>query len=610
MPRKPDTHLFQVDLRGIIDILANHLYSTPTIFIRELLQNACDAIQMRRIEGTPGHAGQISLEVIDGPEPTLVCTDDGIGLTEAEVHRFLATVGRSSKRDELFQASDDFIGQFGIGLLSCFTVSEEITLITRSARDPAAPACKWTAKMDGTFQITTLEEDLSPGTRVYLRARAGFGPMFSRPEIETLARHWGRLLPFDIRLSGGGQKPVRISLPTHPLAAKRFDHAKALAFGQEMFPDEPPLFDAIPLRSDIGDVTGLAFVVNRPSPQARAQKHRVYLKGMLLAGENENILPEWAFFARAVVNARSLRPTAAREDFYDDEALDDTRAALGTALKDYLVDLSRSNPDKLARLIQLHWLSFKALAVEDDGFFRTVIDWLPFETTLGELTLPAMRAFSEAEILFAGSGEEYRQIAEVAAAQRLCVINATYIYDRELLERAAQLTDHPVQRMDPGDVMHSFQELTEEERQQAFDFVKRADLHLQPFKCQAEMRKFQPAEIPVFYVSNEAANFLRSAERAKEGAGDPMLGSVVDLLSQNAIRQAYSSVCFNLNHPQVARLAGLNDPAILEAAVKMLYLQSLFLGKQPLGKREFELLNQGIAQFLDWGLALSSGNAP
>ncbi|HEY1122817.1 MAG TPA: hypothetical protein VGE67_14500, partial [Haloferula sp.] len=128
----------------------------------------------------------------------------------------------------------------------------------------------------------------------------------------------------------------------------------------------------------------------------------------------------------------------------------------------------------------------------------------------------------------------------------------------------------------------------------------------QPFKCQAEMRKFQPADIPVFYASNEAAHFLRSAERAKEGAGDPMLGSMVDLLSQDAIRQAYACICFNLNHPQIARLAGLNDPAVLEAAVKMLYLQSLFLGKQPLGKREFELLNQGIARFLDWGLAISS----
>ena len=46
-------HLFQVDLRGIIDILSDHLYSTQTVFVRELLQNSCDAIQMRRQEVVP-----------------------------------------------------------------------------------------------------------------------------------------------------------------------------------------------------------------------------------------------------------------------------------------------------------------------------------------------------------------------------------------------------------------------------------------------------------------------------------------------------------------------------------------------------------------------------
>ena len=46
-------HLFQVDLRGIIDILSDHLYSTQTVFVRELLQNSCDTIQMRRQEVVP-----------------------------------------------------------------------------------------------------------------------------------------------------------------------------------------------------------------------------------------------------------------------------------------------------------------------------------------------------------------------------------------------------------------------------------------------------------------------------------------------------------------------------------------------------------------------------
>ena len=126
-----DEHKFQVDLGGIIDLLSNHLYSGPEVFLRELLQNAVDAITARGLIES-GHVGSVQFETIQGKgrlPPTLVVEDNGIGLTSEEIHQFLSTIGRSSKRESLDR--DDFIGQFGIGLLSCFVVADEITLITR-----------------------------------------------------------------------------------------------------------------------------------------------------------------------------------------------------------------------------------------------------------------------------------------------------------------------------------------------------------------------------------------------------------------------------------------------------------------------------------------------
>src|SRR5438270_3971908 len=92
-------HKFQINLRGIIDLLSNHLYSSPDVFVRELLQNGVDAIRARNVL-QPEHAGEILLEVVPcrgQKPPTLIVTDNGIGLTEAEVHQFLATIGESSK---------------------------------------------------------------------------------------------------------------------------------------------------------------------------------------------------------------------------------------------------------------------------------------------------------------------------------------------------------------------------------------------------------------------------------------------------------------------------------------------------------------------------------
>ncbi len=162
-------HQFQVNLRGIIDLLSNHLYSSPSVFLRELLQNGVDAIRARQhLEAT--HAGQIeiALQRSDDGRPLLVFHDNGIGLTEAEAHRFLATIGESSKRGGDFERPTDFIGQFGIGLLSCFLVSDDIVMVTRSARG-GEPVIQWRGCADGTYHTRSYQDPtVSPGTTVYL----------------------------------------------------------------------------------------------------------------------------------------------------------------------------------------------------------------------------------------------------------------------------------------------------------------------------------------------------------------------------------------------------------------------------------------------------------
>src|SRR3954468_8354888 len=138
---------FQVDLRGIVDLLSHHLYASPRVYVRELLQNAVDAIT-----ATGSDKGRI--RITTGADELRI-TDNGIGLTEAQVHELLATIGRSSKRDELGFARHEFLGQFGIGLLSCFLVADEVEVITR-AQD--APTVRWIGYSDGRYAVTRPEQ--------------------------------------------------------------------------------------------------------------------------------------------------------------------------------------------------------------------------------------------------------------------------------------------------------------------------------------------------------------------------------------------------------------------------------------------------------------------
>ena len=141
---------FQVDLGSIVELLSRNLYSGPRVFVRELLQNGIDAITAR-LEIEPDAPRRIRF-ITNGR--TLTVTDTGIGLSLAEAQQLLATIGGTSKRDEFGLSRSEFLGQFGIGLLSAFMVSSNITVFSRSAR-PEAPneVVLWRGQSNGTWTI-------------------------------------------------------------------------------------------------------------------------------------------------------------------------------------------------------------------------------------------------------------------------------------------------------------------------------------------------------------------------------------------------------------------------------------------------------------------------
>ena len=121
---------FQVNLGGMLDILSNHLYKSPDVFLRELLQNGIDAVTLRQKRQPGWTGGRVTITLKPGEQ--MEFRDNGAGLTGEEIHRFLAVIGQSSKT--LLEADgtmpEDFIGRFGIGLLSCFMVSDSIVIET------------------------------------------------------------------------------------------------------------------------------------------------------------------------------------------------------------------------------------------------------------------------------------------------------------------------------------------------------------------------------------------------------------------------------------------------------------------------------------------------
>jgi molecular chaperone HtpG len=304
-------HTFRVDLRGVVDLLSHHLYASPRVYVRELLQNAVDAITARRVDDSaaPGFV-RIESPTSTG-DGTLRVHDTGIGLTEQQVHELLATIGRSSKRDDLGFARHEFLGQFGIGLLSCFLVADEIRVSTRCGD---ATTVEWTGYADGHYEVAVAPAERArsaPGTTVTLVPRRDAEHWLRGETVIELARLFGSMLPITIQVDG--------TTVTAGLAPWQVDRAESAAerrarldkYAEEVFGFRP--LDVIDLEVPAAGLRGLAFVLPMPaSPTSRAA-HRVYLKQMLLSESIEGLLPEWAFFERCVIDTTELRPTASRE---------------------------------------------------------------------------------------------------------------------------------------------------------------------------------------------------------------------------------------------------------------------------------------------------------
>ena len=368
---------FKVNLEGMIKLLSNHLYSSPEVYVRELLQNAIDAITARK-KIDNAFEGEVYFEIFEASKdnsPTLVIEDNGIGLTEDEVHQFLSVIGQSSKKEDILSYQNDFIGQFGIGLLSCFIVSDEILLITKSVK--STKTIEWTGRCDGTYHVRELETNNLPGTKVYLRCKPGSEDFFQTTMLKDLLVHYGCFLPYPVYFS---DTIIKIKINDQkPFSFERDkiiheDKEKILEYGLKTFDEH--FLDYIPLLSNVGDITGFAYIIaHKMNPSVR-RKHRVYLKDMFLSDNVENLLPDWAFFAKCIVNIKDLQPTASREELYDDKKLKDAQQELSQCIRNYLVQKAKYETDTLRSIISIHGLAIKALAIEDDELYQLFINFL------------------------------------------------------------------------------------------------------------------------------------------------------------------------------------------------------------------------------------------
>ena len=197
-----------IDTENIFPIIKKWLYSDKDIFIRELISNGCDAVSKLKRLISLGEAEEVSeafkiTVTVDKENKTLTFTDNGIGMTEEEVKKYINQVAFSGAADfmekykEKMDQGNDIIGHFGLGFYSAFMVSKRVQIDTLSYKE-GAEAVRWICDGGTEYEISPSDTQKERGTTITLYIDEESEEFLNGYKVRGIVEKYCSFLPTEI----------------------------------------------------------------------------------------------------------------------------------------------------------------------------------------------------------------------------------------------------------------------------------------------------------------------------------------------------------------------------------------------------------------------------
>ncbi|MCH0693634.1 ATP-binding protein [Escherichia coli] len=543
----------EVNLNGLIEVLSKHLYSTPVVAVRELVQNGHDAIVRRRIEQPDAPKDNAIRVVADVAKSTITITDTGAGLTENEIHGFLATVGVGYTR--MLRQQDDntgLIGMFGLGFLSAFVLAKEVTVLTTSWQTPDQ---SWKYhSTDGQKYTVTPHQSSETGTQVILTLKEEYSHLASDNLLNRVLSRYCILLHEPVYVGDAGEPVNKLQPPWREVAPegvtmhRALVQRKNLAFAAQFESSFEPICTIPVVPAGMSDAVGILWIQDGATYGTSDNRNlSLFLRGMLLDDEARELLPPWAGFIGGVIESSKLTPTASREDLQRDETWVAVQEALKEALISGLSDLAQNQPEIWRRVLMRHNEALLGAALCDDRLFDLLKDRLQIPTSKGALLAKDLRVNNSIHILLSRDGgfeEMLFHILQrpVARGDRYAVVpflrRWALLYHCRIIEVGTQTGNEQ---------LFSLAELPEEQ-------VAYLEEHL----CDGEqliISRFEPAVLPLVVTPDREAELKQILE---QDDADKRISTAALMLARQFTSQIQktktSSLYINLNNPCIMQL--------------------------------------------------------
>lgn len=363
---------FQAEVKRLLDIVVNSLYTEKEIFARELISNASDALEKFRLLSLMEEnfrEKDVPLEITieaDEKERQLVISDTGVGMNREELVENLGTIAHSGSRDFLKHntvgESNDaqLIGQFGVGFYSVFMVASSVRVLTLSYR-PDASGWEWNSEGAGSYNVAPVE-GLNRGTKIIISLKEDAAEFAQADRIKNIIKQYSSFVPFDIKVNGEKINTVRAIWTRNKNEVKDEEYEDFYKFLTNSFTG--PIY-RLHLSSDAPIQLNALFYI----PSDNLERFgfgrldpgvNLYSRKVLIQQGARDILPEYLRFVKGVVDSEDLPLNISRETAQNSRLISKMCRFLTKRLISYLDEESSRDKEKY----NLFWENFSAFIKE------------------------------------------------------------------------------------------------------------------------------------------------------------------------------------------------------------------------------------------------------
>ncbi|MFK4070207.1 molecular chaperone HtpG [Streptomyces sp. NPDC029674] len=401
-----ETLEFQAEARQLLELMVHSIYSNKDIFLRELISNASDALDKRRLAGLQDDSlktddPHIEIEA-DNEARTLTVRDNGIGMTRDEVVGLIGTIAKSGTAETLRRLKEnkenkggkgapetaELIGQFGVGFYSVFMVADKVTLVTRKAGEPTG--VRWESDGDGTYTIETVE-DAPEGTSVHVHLRPAdeenaLYDYTDEGKIREIVKRYSDFISFPVRM---GETTLNSMKALWARPRSEVSEEEYREFYRHISHDWTDPLDIIQMRAEgTFEYEALLFLPSRAPHDLyqRDARHglQLYVKRVFILDDSRELLPDHLRFVKGVVDAADLSLNISREILQQDRHIQLIRRRLAKKILASIKDLMSKDAEKYRTFWREFGPAVKEGLLDRAEDHKAILDIASFASTAGE----------------------------------------------------------------------------------------------------------------------------------------------------------------------------------------------------------------------------------